>query len=107
MSFARQLVDNALAIKWTHREIATKVGVSNAAITTYINGKYPAGVARLEAKIIAAFAVVACPFLGREISHAQCKAYASLDCPTSSPMALRHWSACRSCPLNAVRQVAA
>lgn len=100
MTTARQLIQAQIDAGATHRAIAAKVGVSNAAITTYVNGKYPAGVTRLEKKIVEAYERVDCPFLTREIATADCHRYAAASCPTSSPLALRHWRACQSCALN-------
>lgn len=87
-----------------HHVVAAKLGYSRTAVTLYLSGKYPGGVARLEARIVERLGGVDCPFLGRTISNADCASHASRDCPSTSPMALRHWQACKTCDHNPKRK---
>lgn len=100
MTTARQMLQAQKDAGATHRAIAEKLGYSHTAITLYVNGKYPGGIARLEARIVEVYSRIACPFLTRDISLADCTQYRTQDCPTSSPMAVRHWQACKSCAHN-------
>ena len=97
----------AAAQQSTHRELAEKLGYSHTAVTLYMNGKYPGGVRRFELAIVDKFSAIDCPFLGRSISRATCTGYATRDCPSASPLALRHWQACQRCALNPTRANAA
>lgn len=81
--------------------IATRIGVSKAAVVLWFNGKYPAKGTAIEARIIAQYDTVACPYLGQTISLRACAEYHSKPIPTSSPSALSHWRACKQCPYSA------
>lgn len=78
--------------------IATKIGISKAAVVLWFNGKYPAKGTAIEAKIVAHYDTVDCPYLQQTISLVSCGEFNRKDIPTSSPSALSHWRACKTCP---------
>ena len=43
---------------------------------------------------------VLCPHLRRGIGAEECRSFAAAPMSTSNPEKLRHWEACRRCPLN-------
>jgi hypothetical protein len=81
--------------------IATRIGVSKAAVVLWFNGKYPAKGTAIEAKIVAQYDTVDCPYLQQTISLICCGEFNRKDIPTSSPSALSHWRACKTCPYSA------
>ncbi len=86
-------------------EIAREIGMKRSSLSLLINGKYPAGLAKVTAKygpkvLMRYRNQVACPHLGRGIGTAECARHASAPMTMSSPAKLRHWRACQSCPHN-------
>lgn len=78
---------------------AQKIGVSRSSISLALSGKYPAGTKSLEAKVREALTgLIECPFHGASIPAADCVSSSHAPMPTSSPAALRMWSACQTCP---------
>jgi hypothetical protein len=81
--------------------IASKIGVSKAAVVAYANGNYAASVEHIEAKILAAYTTrIDCPHLQTDIARTECAAFHLRKMPTSNPAALRHWQACQRCAFN-------
>lgn len=87
---------------------ARRLGVSHAAVSMVLRGAGPygdgtAGTSRFAARVAQMLGQVRCPFLSSVtgeanfISGDQCRGYAYRETPTSSPLATRHWTACRSC----------
>lgn len=62
-----------------------------------LNGEPFGKPANLEKLVRDCFERYACPYLGREISKAECTKYTGKTVPTSSPHAVRHWRACQTC----------
>lgn len=89
-------------------EIARDCGMARPSISMLIAGTYPAQSLDLVARkhgaaIMKAFRDrVLCPHLRHGITTEECRSYASAPMSTSSPEKLRHWRACRQCPLNPV-----
>lgn len=87
-------------------DIARESGVARSSLSMLLNGTYPARSLDLVARKHAVRIVriyrnqVLCPHLGRGIGAAECQAFASAPMSTSNPEKLRHWRACRGCPLN-------
>lgn len=94
----RERLEAAIAAGQSARAIALRAGISETAMSLYRSDKYPAGTARVEARIAEALAQVECPFLGRHIAQSDCRSFACRDVPTENPLALQHWSACQRCP---------
>ena len=66
-----------------------------------INGKYFGDEKELERLILDRFARVRCPYLGEEITHAECRGHATQAAPTHNPAKLKQWRACQRCEVNA------
>jgi hypothetical protein len=77
---------------------ADKLGYSRAAISLIRRGKYDGDPTRIIARINQICATVACPHLERDITGADCRAFAARPYPTSSSLEAAHWRACRCCP---------
>lgn len=77
--------------------VADKLIVSRTAISLVLAGKYPAKTDKIAAKVLDTYARHICTHTGIEITHAQCRATATANTPTSSPQAMRQWRACQSC----------
>lgn len=82
-------------------EVARLVGVSHTAVSLALVGKYPAKTTRLAAKVLQKLGRIACPHLGCEITGVECAAYRNRAMPQSDPTKLKHWVACRRCPIGA------
>jgi len=81
--------------------VANELGVTRTAISQAINGKYPANTGRLRIKILERYAeAVHCPHLKRDLTPGECRTFRNRDLPTSPLSAVKHWQACRFCPLN-------
>ena len=78
--------------------VARELSVSDTTISLVLSDKYPAKTDKIATKVIAKYAVIACPFLEREISGAECRDYHTREVPTSSGFAMRHWRTCQECP---------
>lgn len=79
-------------------QVARHLGVSQTAISLLRSGRYQGGTARMEARILAAYGQISCPFLDRVITAEDCRTFAGPEVPTHSPFAIRHWEACQACP---------
>lgn len=80
---------------------AEHLGYARTAISQALAGRYPGGVGKLSARIIERLADhVACPHLAREIRAAECRGHRESPLSTASREAIKHWQACRACPLN-------
>lgn len=81
--------------------VARRLGYSRPAVSLALRGKYVGGAARLAARILDVFADrVACPFLGRDLSPAECRAQREAPIPSGPRSAIDHWRACRHCVFN-------
>lgn len=77
---------------------AREIGFSRPALSRRRSGTYADDNSRIDAAIRAATGRLICPHLEREITPAACEAHRTKPMPRSNPDALRHWSACRTCP---------
>ena len=98
----------ATSHKCKRKEVADALGVSAPLISQVLNGsgKYATGEAstnELAQKVLHTYAPFACPYLsadqGEEVllDAAQCRSYAHRDAPTTNPLTMQHWQACRVC----------
>lgn len=76
---------------------ARRIGYSRTAVSLALVGKYPGRTDKLAARVLETIRRVACPFLDREVTPAECAKNGGRT-PTSSPAALRLWRACQACP---------
>lgn len=74
--------------------------ISRPALSMILNGTYPAGVARIGAKLAALFARRTCPYLGEEVSFDYCVQVTSGPAPTYDPSLLENRTHCNRCPLD-------
>jgi hypothetical protein len=83
------------------RHISDAAGspISRSAVSAALNGNYPGGTDRIAKRVLDTYARVDCPFLQRSITHGECRTYREAPVPTSSPLAMRHWRACRTCAI--------
>ncbi|CAA0087007.1 Uncharacterised protein [Starkeya nomas] len=85
--------------------VAEKLGYARTAVSQALNGCYPADTGKLAARIVEIFADhVACPHLLREIRAGDCREHRERPLSTANREAIKHWQACRACPLNPVKQ---
>lgn len=100
MVSALELAGAEIAKGATIADVARKVGCSRPSLSMFLDGKYPAGVTKLEARIVAALAHrVACPLEdGVAISGHQCRERADTPMPTGNPAEFQAWLACQACP---------
>lgn len=85
--------------------VARELGVSKAAVSQILNGKYQASTEHIEARVMKLYGggnVLVCPHQGREISPAECadlygRAVAVGPRATGNPSTLRQFHACRNC----------
>lgn len=80
-------------------DAARELGVSRSSVSLLLNGRYPGGTERMEARIRERYSKRTCPHTGRGVTASDCAARAG-DMPTSSPAALRQWRACQTCEQN-------
>lgn len=89
-------------------QIARETGMARPSVSMLLSGTYPAQSLDLVTRKHGARIVqlyrdqVLCPHLRRGISAEVCRGHASAPMSTSNPEKLRHWQACRRCPLNPV-----
>lgn len=87
---------------------AQRLGVTTGCVCLVANGAGlygtgAAGTAKFGRRVLMMLGRIECPFLSattgepREISGDQCRDYAYREVPTGSPLATRHWRACRDC----------
>ncbi len=95
---ARDLTRQLLATGHTLKGIAAGIGYSRVAVSLWWNGRYPADTRRLEAEILRAFAVRACPHDGLNKAVEDCARSALRPRPCGFPDAEAQWLACQACP---------
>ncbi|WP_211365116.1 helix-turn-helix domain-containing protein [Rhodovulum strictum] len=86
-------------------EVAREIGMARPSLSMLLAGTYPARIDKVTAKYGAKVTAlyrnrVLCPFLRQGIPAEECRAHASAPMSTSNPERLRHWAACRACPMN-------
>lgn len=83
-------------------KVGSLLGLSRSTVSLVLAGKYPAGSTdRVAARVIARFGEghVHCPHLRGEISIGDCGNWRKRPMPRAIPADLRHWQACRNCPV--------
>ncbi len=89
-------------------QVARETGIARASLSMLLSGSYPAQSLDLVTRKHGSRVLqlyrdqVLCPHLHRGIAAEACRVFASAPMSTSSPEKLRHWRACRRCPLNPV-----
>lgn len=87
-------------------QIAREVDMARPSVSMLLSGTYPAQSLDLATRKHGARIVqlyrdqIACPHLRRGITAEECRRHAGAPMSTSNPERLRHWEACRRCPLN-------
>lgn len=84
---------------------ARELGISKAAVSQILNGKYKASTEHIESRVMKLYGgrgVLVCPHQGREISPADCAAIYERAAAvglraTGNPETLRQHHACRHC----------
>jgi len=85
-------------VKTSKTEVAANLGYNNhTTISLVLAGKYPAKTDKVAANVLDTYARITCPHTDVEITHAECRYFSTSSVPTSSPQAMRHWRACKSC----------
>lgn len=98
---ALALLHEAIARHGSQGAVAALLGYARTAVNQALHGRYPADARKLSARIVEVFADhVACPHLQREIPSASCREQRERPLSTANREAIKHWQACRSCPLN-------
>lgn len=99
---ALQLLRDAVS-RSTISGAARELGIARPSVSLLLKGTYKGNAGRMEARIVARFGdgYVACPHLQAPIAVPDCRAWRTRPMPTSNPDALRHWTACRKCPVGA------
>ncbi len=81
--------------------VANQLGYARPSISLALGGKYPGGIDKLRAKVIATYCErVVCTHTGMDMSQGQCSDMRSRPLPQSDANELRHWMSCQSCPNN-------
>lgn len=102
LAWLRARVDEAGSMQ----KVADEVGISRPAVSLLLAGKYSAGTDRVAAKITA-FAHgdrVWCPHLNIALAASACAGHVTAPMPMSDPAALKHWIACKHCPIGKDRR---
>jgi len=101
-----RLLVEAVARHGTRGVVADMLGYTRTAVSQALNGRYPADTRKLAARIVEVFADhVACPHLALDIPSAACREHREAPLSTASREAIKHWQACRTCPLNPTSEV--
>lgn len=77
--------------------VALRIGMSRAAVSLVLSGKYPADPVRLAGRVMAVLDRWPCPYLGADISADDCRAVHACATPSHDPARLAHRRVCRSC----------
>jgi len=94
----------------TVSQIARECDIPRPSISMLISGTYPArsldlATRRHGARVVRLYRDrIMCPHLHEGITAEACQVFATAPMSTSNPDRLRHWAACRSCPLNPTKE---
>ncbi|MDO5648364.1 hypothetical protein [Paracoccus sp. (in: a-proteobacteria)] len=81
-------------------QVARQLGYARTSVSLAVHGRYGGTGARLAARVMAVFdRPVTCPHLGAPISRAHCADFRTRPLPTNSAADLKHWIACKTCPV--------
>jgi hypothetical protein len=71
---------------------------NRSTMSLYLNGKYPAGVEKIEAVLRPLMSRRACPFLNKQITADDCKSRQSRPAPHARKGSMyQHYLACQAC----------
>lgn len=90
-------------------QIARECGMKRPSVSMILAGTYPARSLDLVtckhgARIVQIYRdATLCPHLHRAIPADECRAHAAAPMTASIPEKLRHWRACRRCPVNPLK----
>lgn len=91
------------AAEGTSRQVlADRLGYSRTTVSLVLSGTYPGSTEKIAARAIEVLdrtVPVDCPYLGAQITAAQCQEFAGQRAPTHHPAKLMHWRACQQCQL--------
>lgn len=93
----------------TIADVARECGMARSSVSMLISGTYPARsfdvvTRKHAAKVLALYRdQILCPHLRMGLTDDACRDHASAPMSTSNPDKLRHWLACRDCPLNPLK----
>lgn len=79
--------------------VGRELGVSRSSISLLLVNKYPGRTDLMAARIVERYARLDCPHTGQTVTPNHCRKFTG-QVPSSSPVALRQWRACRACPHN-------
>ena len=80
--------------------VARELGYARTSVSLVVSGRYGGSPARIAARVMEVFGKPRfCPHLKSEISPVACSDRRSGPMPTSSASDLKHWTACKSCPV--------
>jgi hypothetical protein len=99
----RSLLEQAVASS-SQTRVARELGLSKTTISLVLSGKYRSRTDQVERRVLARYARLDCPYLGRELEIADCETKRTQRPPTSSPSAYEHWVACLTCLHNPARK---
>lgn len=81
--------------------VSEKLGYARSSLSLVLTDRYAGSPHKVaEAVMRVLVGRVTCPHLGTDIAAGECRDHAARPMPQSKPAALRHWHACRACPLN-------
>ncbi|HEY1502950.1 MAG TPA: hypothetical protein VGF92_01555 [Stellaceae bacterium] len=93
------LLRDEVAARGSIAVTARFIGVSSAAVSTALAGKYPGGTDKLEAKVLKSLrGAVTCPHLGETIHFEDCSFNRTRGIPGTREK-IDHWLACQECPI--------
>ena len=84
-----------------HTKVAKRLQVSRTSVSLLLAGKYVGSTDRMKGRVEAVLGggEVECPHLKAALSAHDCLGWQRRPQPTSAPEDLRHWLACRTCPI--------
>lgn len=82
------------------QRVANALGVSRTAISLIMSNKYPASKQHIAHKVLEVYGRIQCPYLGTEITQAECRTNRTRTAPNNSPREMKFWRACQTCPQN-------
>ena len=98
MNRAYTLLQQQLASGKSRQQIAQDIGYSRPAVSLYLNGRYSAGVDKIEAEIIKVYDRRDCPHLGTPVDLTTCHKQALRPKPFGGRERLAWWETCQTCP---------
>lgn len=90
----------AAVARSTQAQVGKELNYSSTVISLVLAGKYSRSTEGIRTAVLAKYSQVDCPFLRGPIPAEDCRHHCSKPMPTNQPQAIRHWAACKICPLN-------